>query len=167
MLLNNSNNIKLLQLDKTIIPNIPFLWYREQEIICPINNIIKQSNLYIITQKHVLNANIYICLHSLMYYVLHNNNNNIIQIPQNYNKNMNFQVKVTVLEGNLIEIPNGIKLNEFVNGTVYIHNMAFSPPGCLHFKLNSDCKKLIFNCDVVNTELNIGNQYQFVLLNDI
>jgi len=161
-------DIQLLQLDKTIIPNIPFLWYREEQLLCPFEMIIKEDK-YIITQRHVLSeANIYVGLHSLMYYTIHKNtinNQDIINIPGNYNKQIRFKVKMTLISGEFKELQHGIKLNEYVTGSVFIHGACFSPPGCFHFKVNNDLEKTVFLCDVICEELSINEQYQFVLIN--
>ena len=161
-------DIKLLQLDQTIIPNIPFIWYREEQLLCPFDRITKDKN-YKIIQRNVLgDANLYIGLHSLMYYTIHKDmirDQNIINIPGNYNREIHFNVKVTLIEGEIKEIPHGIKLNEYVNGSVFIHGASFSPPGCFHFKVNNELEKIEFLCDVVCQELNINEQYQFILIN--
>src|SRR5271154_6115485 len=92
-----------IKLNDTIIPSIPFLWYREEQLLCPIIHITIKDNIPIIIQTHVLeNANIYICLHSLMYYVLHNDNADILEIPQNYVRNMIFTVSINEIEPNSI-----------------------------------------------------------------
>jgi len=161
-------NIQLLQLDKTIIPNIPFIWYREEQLLCPFDIITKDQN-YKIIQRHVLgDANLYIGLHSLMYYTIHKdtiNEKTIINIPGNYNRQIHFKVKVSLIEGEIKEIQGGIKLNEYVNGSVFIHGASFSPPGCFHFKVNNELEKTVFLCDVECDVLKIKEQYQFVLIN--
>ena len=161
-------DIQVLQLDKTIIPNIPFLWYREEQLLCPFDMITKDQT-YIINQRHVLSdANIYIGLHSLMYYTIHKDtikDQNIINIPGNYNKQLNFKVKVTLMSGEIKEISHGLKINDYVIGNVFIHGACFSPSDCFHFKVNNDLDKTQFLCDVECNELNIKEQYHFILIN--
>jgi hypothetical protein len=164
----NNCDIVLLKLDQTVIPNIPFLWYREEQILCPFDHITKQ-NMYTITQRHVLaDANLYICLHSLMYYTINKNGmGEIIDIPNRFNKQLPFKVKINLIEGEMKEVGNGLKLNEFVTGCVFIHGKAFSPPGCFHFKVNNELEKNVFVCDVQCDELQINEKYQFVLINNL
>jgi len=171
-----------LKLNKTIIPCIPFLWYREQELLCPIeytgicnkeklNLQYLEDDLFVVVQRNVLDdANIYICLHSLLYYHLHNesiNNNEIKKIPNNYAINKNFDVKIIPIDTDIIPISNGLKVNEYVSGSVFIHGCAFSPAGCLHFKIGKESKinKLLMfiKCE----ELNISIKCFFILINDI
>lgn len=165
-------DIKIMKLDQTTIPNIPFLWYRDEQILCPFDNITKNNDRYTVTQRHVLSdANIYVCLHSLMYYTLHKEQykeeKDIIDIPDRYNKQIHFKVKITLLEGEVKEIRNGLKLNEFVTGCVFIHDKSFSPPGCLHFKVNNELEKNMVTCDVECDQLGVKEQYHFILINDL
>ena len=164
-------DIKFLKLDKTIIPNIPFLWYREEQLLCPFNEITKENNMYTIDQTHVIkDANIYVCLHSLMYYIIHKDNikEEITDISPRFNKHMIFKIKINPIEG----VIQRIKLNEFVQGSVFIHGMAFSPPGCFCFKINevnnvnNVLDKLIFTCNVECEQLNIKEEYKFILHNE-
>lgn len=171
MINTNIEEIQFFKLDNTIIPNIPFLWYRDEQILCPFNEITVNENTYCITQSHVIkNANIYISLHTLMYNLLYKNNDNtqdkIIIIPSTFNKSMVFSIKIILLEGAIKEIQNGIKLNEFVNGSVFIHDESFSPPGCFHFKINDNTGKIIFICYVESNELKFSGQYKFILYNE-
>lgn len=141
-----------LKLNDVVIPCIPFLWYREEELICPIEyiglcnkeklGINIDDDIHLIVQRNVLeNQNIYVCLHSLMYYHLHKNlikEGKIKKIPSNFNCDRNFDVKLVSINADLEEVPNGLKNNQFVSGSVFIHDAAFSPPGCLHFKVNEE-----------------------------
>ena len=185
-----NNKIKL---NDSIIPAIPFIWYREEELICPIDHIgtlsIEQvktlynydipTNPYIIVQRHVKdNANLYICLHSLLFYELHKltnlDNQDIIltiqEIPDHYCINIQFQVKLIPLNTSEIkEVPGGLRINEFTSGSVFIHGGAFSPPGCLHFKVNEDKETNIneFICFIKCESLNIKTCCLFILFNDL
>ncbi len=159
-----------ISLNNAIIPSTPFLWYREEQLLCPIIHITAKSGIPIIVQTHILeNANIYICLHSLMYYMIHNKNeSNLLVIPQEYVKQLNFSVTITEIEGELLDIPNnGLKLNTTISGPVIIHGGAFSPPGCLFFKVNLDNKLNKILCNIVCPELNININCLFILFNDL
>ena len=183
-----NNKIKL---NDSIIPAIPFIWYREEEFILPIDHIgtlsIEQvkniynydisSNINIIVQRHVTNnANLYICLHSLLFYELHktinlDNQDTILTIHESYCINMQFQVKIMPLNTcqiiDIFEVPGGLKINEFTSGQVFIHGGAFSPPGCLHFKVNEDKDINEFICFIKCESLNIETCCLFVLFNDL
>jgi len=168
-----------LKIDNYEIPCIPFLWYREQELMCPINfiklesnnniNGIKCNNMYLLIQRHICeNGNLYICLHSLMYYKLKKSENKYLTISDEFNKNIKFAVKIIPLnKSEIIQINGGLKINEFVIGSVYIHNKCFSPPGCLHFKVNNNLEKNEFLCHIICNELNINICCLFILYNDL
>ena len=159
-----------IKLNDTIVPSIPFLWYREEQLLCPILYITVKDNIPIIVQTHVLeNANIYICLHSLMYYALHGNNaGEILEIPQNYVINMIFTVSINEIEPNSIVLTNNsLRLNTLTNGPVMIHDGAFSPPGYPYFKVNLNNEFNKITCNVLCPELNINYNCLFILFNDI
>lgn len=164
-MIQHNCDIKLLKLDKTIIPNIPFLWYREEQLLCPFNEITKENDIYTINQRHVIkDVNIYVCLHSLMYYTIHKNDikEEITNISPRFNRQIIFKIKINLIEGEI----HGIKLNEFVPGSVFIHGSAFSPPGCFCFKIKSEIEKVIFTCNVECEQLNIKEEYKFILNNE-
>lgn len=175
-----------IKVGESIIPSIPFLWYREEEFTCPIDYISKlsiekvkelynyntESIPYLLIQRHLKdNANIYICLHSLFYYELHKTQeiiDNMLEIPNSFNFNMMFNVKIIPLnDAEINEVNRGLKINEFTIGHVFIHNCAFSPAGCLHFKVNNDRKKNEFICEIKCEQLNINISCLFVLFNDL
>lgn len=166
-----NNKIKL---NDSIIPAVPFIWYREQELICPIENITQIHNIphlpYLIIQRHVIKeANLYICLHSLLFYELHKTtiNDNPMSIPNTYNININFEVKIVPLNtSEIIQVLGGLKINEYTSGSVFIHGGAFSPPGCLHFKVNEEKDKNCFICFIKCDSLKIEICCLFVLIND-
>lgn len=168
------NNIyPLVQLNNTVIPGIPFLWYREQELVCPIDYIGK-TNLhdvdFVIVQRNISDTgNLYICLHSLMYCKLHQTQNDGPSvIPRNFNRNINFEVMIIPLNCcEIKEIPRGLQINKFTSGNVFIHDCAFSPPGCLHFKVNNEKVMNEFICVVKNNELQINIKCLFILFNDL
>lgn len=171
-----------LRLTNTIIPIVPFLWYREKEIMCPIEyigicnkeklDIQVVDDVYLIIQRHVLeNENIYICLHSLLYYFL---NSSIIKegivkkIPTNYKINKNFDVKLVQINSDIQTLPNGLKVDKYITGSVFIHDSAFSPMGCLHFKINEDKDVHTILMYIKSNELGIYEPIKclFVLFND-
>ena len=179
----NSNIInKNVQLDQLVVPVVPFIWYREEEMLCPIRGIKKVTKKYVkdtynydidtdpykVKQDNILKgANLYICLHSLMYYIMKGSNENLLIIPNSFNVNKKFQVKIIPLkDSKIIEIPNGLKINEFVSGSVFIHDTSFSPPGTLHFKVDEDRHENEFICLIKCDELNINMSCLFILTND-
>ena len=174
--MSTSTNI---QLNDTVIPSIPFIWYREEELTCPIDyfaelqpnklnslyNINLNKNIFIAIQRNISSSNLYLCLHSLLYYYEHKHiTNPIIVVDPNYNKNINFAVSTQVLNGSIVELPNGIKNNSTVSGSVFIHNSAFSPPGCLHFRVPEDSKTTIL-FHIVCPSLNI-DVYSLIIIFD-
>ena len=84
---------------------------------------------------------------------------------------MQFQVKIMPLNTcqiiDIFEVPGGLKINEFTSGQVFIHGGAFSPPGCLHFKVNEDKDINEFICFIKCESLNIETCCLFVLFNDL
>lgn len=176
-----------IKLDQSIIPSIPFLWYREEQLICPIEyifvkkfedlkllilepNFKNDDEIFIIIQRNVLdNCNIYICLHSFMFYLLNKNGiDKLLVIPSNYNKNMQFSIKTfKIFDDSFIELINGLKINEICFGPVFIHDSSFSPLGYFHFKLLNSQSNTIFLCDINCVELNINVKCLFILINDI
>jgi hypothetical protein len=167
-----------ININGTIIPSIPFIWYREQESSCPIDDIsiisknkikeiynidINYEEIFMVTQKYLQNDNnLYICLHTLMYYMIHKNDENILTIDSNYNKNIIFEVETLILNNDFIEVNNGLKNNGKSNGCVFIHDGSFSPPGCFHFKI--DKNRYDIYCMIRCLELGIDMGVLFVLL---
>jgi hypothetical protein len=145
-----NTNIKL---NESIVPSIPFLWYREQELTCPIEHIKYSDNTFTIVQTHILDANIYICLHSLLYYTIHKNDTDLLVIPENYVINKNFTVTING------DIPK--------SGPVFIHGGAFSPTGfpCFRVDLSKEMNNVL--CNIVCEEFNININCVFILFNNI
>ena len=106
-----------------------------------------------------------------MYYEMHKNteiNNNTFVVLDNFIQNIPFSVKIVPLnDSEIIERPGGLKINNFTNGSVFIHNRAFSPPGCLHFKVNNDKVKNEFMCYIVCEQLNINVECVIILFNNL
>lgn len=145
--------MKYITLGDTKVPNIPFLWYREEQLVCPIIDISQPgphpSPPYIITQEHVLpDSNVYICLHSLLFTTL---NPDLDIIPPNYAVNVNFTTNV--LSDNINIINN--------SGPVNIHDSAFSPCGVHCFKVVDKAKVTEIFCEVSGG--GIVGKYIFVL----
>lgn len=154
-----------IKLNDTITPSIPFLWYREEELTCPIEHITYHDNIYTIIQTHIFkDSNIYICLHSLLYYTLHKINTPIINIPPNYAINKFFTVTVN---GPIIKSPNSLQNNIPANGPVHIHDGAYSPTGFPCFKVDTTKDMNEILCNVKCDELNIDMNCKFVLFNEI
>jgi hypothetical protein len=177
-----------VRLGFTDTPVIPFIWHREQDEMCPIvsngirvslfseikktykinNNIDDDEIVYVIEQNYTQKYNLYICLHSLMYYELHKNQviNSKLRVPQTYDKQMIFNVTTIPLENTkLIELPNGLKTNQEVSGIVYIHDESYSPPGTLHFQLDHTQKKHILLCNIKSFDLKL-NIYTLFIINN-
>ena len=106
-----------------------------------------------------------------MYYLCNNNSQqDILTIPNNFVKNINFEISTyTCFNTELYELNSGLKINKSVIGPVFIHGAAFSPPGCLHIKVNenNEYNGMIcdINCNVSNICYNI--KCLFILFNDL
>jgi len=173
----------LIKLGQTIIPSVPFIWYREDEMVCPIDYVgqltISQTKTlydceiytapYYVVQRHVKDsANLYICLHSLMYYTLFPTQEKVLVIPNNFCRDVRFSVEIVPLGETVIcELRGGLKVGESVSGSVFIHDAAFSPPGCLHFKVDNSREKSEFVCVLKCRDLDIHMACLFVLFNDL
>lgn len=182
----------MIRLNNSVIPTVPFLWYREQELSCPVDYIKKISkdefikkvpnvptvadDCYIVIQEHILdNKNVYICNHSFAF-VSDPHNNEIVKkkdipkIPTSFIKNYNFRtycelVDLCGCESKMIECPSGLKNKEIVDGSVFIHGGAFSPPGQLHFMMDTNSTSALYvnaRCDEINVEYSC----LFILINN-
>jgi hypothetical protein len=161
---------KNIRINNSIIPSIPFLWYREQQLVCPIEKISLEENIslekninlekiYKVVQTNVLeNANIYVCLHTLLFMALNTQNiEDIINIPNNYNTCAQFTI---ILKSSNIKIINNY-------GPVHIHDAAFSPCNVHCFTLIDP--KIITNihCTAICKNPNIYFECLFVLNPDV
>lgn len=157
-----------VQLDDVVVPSVPFLWYREQETLCPIEKITFDKNLFTVTQRNILdNKNIYICMHSLLYYVLNKNNGgNLLVIPNNFRCNVPFNVVINEL-GYKMVTGDGLKVGIRQNGPVFIHDLAFSPTGFPYFKVNMNNKINKIMCNIKCDGLGINVNCLFILINDV
>jgi hypothetical protein len=171
-----------VKLDQTIVPCVPFIWYREQELTCPIDYIgkvtqdkaqslfgIDKDDLLVVVQRNISDKdNLYLCLHSLLYYEMHKNKNDeLLVIPDRFNVNMPFEVHTLVLNDTVLcELAGGLKNNSMATGSVFIHNCAFSPCGCFQFKIDLNRKQHTFLCNIKCDRMNINLDCLFVLFND-
>lgn len=161
-----TTNVKL---GNTIVPSVPFLWYREDEMICSIEKIkLGDDGVFTIVQRNILdNKNIYICLHSLLYYTLFNDGSDLLVIPNNYHKNIMFNVVINGLEENMVLNNNSLQNGVRRFGPVFIHDCAFSPTGFPYFKVNMDNVVNKIKCNILCDELKINIDCLFVLFNDV
>lgn len=178
------DNYKLIKIGNIFLPSIPFIWYREQEIYCPIEGLftvpshtlsklygiddLEHSYTHIVVQRNLCpKNNLYVCLHNLMYYHLHKNaDSEILDIPPQFRVNLPFNVMLVPLNGTqIIEVHNGLKADQYVSGSVHIHDSAFSPAGCLHFKIGEKNDGIVseFICHIVCKQLNVDMVCLFVL----
>jgi len=188
-IINHKNTEPMIDLDGILVPSIPFIWMREQELYCPVesifevnkdqllsivkefgNNIDNKVNLdkyYIVVQTNVMmDVNLYISFHSLLYRLLNNSNDSVLKIGPNYNKNVNFEA---VCNGLSYQDKIGIKFfnnnNEMsMRGNVFIHNQAFSPPGCFHFRIDENVDISLMLC-VCKSQFNSELGCLFILVN--
>ncbi len=171
--------MKTITVGKTVLPDVPFAWYREQQMYCPIEFIVKtsastlqhfaqQNNIsipkngdtYIIIQRNVLDANLYISFHSYLYARTQENT----VIPLSYRHNFQVQAKThTIKNIKCINGSHALKQNTIVTGSVHIHDHAFSPPGHFHFRaINAPYSVLL----VHGKHQNINVTSLFILLNE-
>lgn len=183
MLLN-----KEVKLKNTPMPIIPILWYREQEAVCSVEfkqlvtreyvkntynyNIPTDIKLgpFLIQQSHICyGRNIYITNHSLLYYMMHKSQFekvDTVKIP-NIAINKNFEVQIVPLNNSkIITVNDGLKINQYVSGSVHIHHEKYSPTGTLHFKVDETVDQNEFICLIKNNELDISMACLYILIND-
>ena len=102
-----------------------------------------------------------------MYYHLHKNvQSDVLHILPQFKANLSFNVMIVPLNGTkIIEVNNGLKIDRYVSGSVHIHDLAFSPAGCLHFKIEKRDDVIVseFMCRIVCAQLNIDMVCLFVL----
>ncbi len=182
-------NIKRINVGGTIIPTIPFIWYREEHIYCPVEcainvsrdlmkNIVsyycKYDNIklpmgdyFVIVQRNVLkNVNLYISYHG---YAYGKEQKNLI-IPINFNRCYTFISNnyKTSIGGDLKFIPgtNSLKENEFVQGSVHIHDHSFSPPGHFHFRIDENSDFICMLSMGICKEIQCTCVCLFIIIND-
>jgi hypothetical protein len=172
-----------IKLGNTIIPSIPFIWYREQEMVCPIDYVgylsVEQvkdlydceiyTAPYVVVQRHInASATLYLCLHSLLYYTLFPTQGELLIIPRNFCRDVHFSVKLIPLNNTKIfQVRGGLITDSFVDGSVFIHDAAFSPPGCLHFKVDDSTEKSEFICIIKCPDIGVNMACLFILFNDL
>ena len=102
-----------------------------------------------------------------MYYYLHKNvQSDILHILPQFKANFSFNVMIVPLNGTkIVEVHNGLRVNRYVSGSVHIHDLAFSPAGCLHFKVEKIDNVIMreFMCRIICSQLNVDIVCLFVL----
>lgn len=156
-----------VKLGDVVVPSVPFLWYREEELMIAVEKITFDKNLFVITQRNTLkDKNVYICCHGLLYYALNKHNGgNLLVIPSGFRSNVIFSVVVNELEYKMI-VGGGLKPGYRANGPVFIHDLAFSPCGFPYFRVNMDNKVNKIMCNIRCETLGINVNCLFVLIND-
>ena len=184
---DKQENIDYIQLGDTTIPAVPFLWYREKQLHCPTSKIIKTTkeymelllkkydsdaniktsatDYYIIIQRHVVpNESVYVAYHGYAYYADTKNKN----ILADFNKKYTFSSTCMPLTDGVIFMPGttNYKLDEYINGSVHIHNQALSPPDNFKFKIDSDADNVSMLIHGYNNELKLDCLCMFIIMND-
>lgn len=151
-----------VKIGDTISPSVPFLWYREQELTCPVDSIKIVDGEFVIVQRHVIDAHVYICAHSLVYYMICKGHirGNVCVVPINYNKN--FMIDVIMLECDGIDVEK-CKLGR---GHIMIHDSAYSPCGYPYIVVGVG-EKCVMKCKIVCEEVGIDIICNFVLINEV
>jgi len=171
-----SNIIQNIIMNNSVIPNIPFIWYREDQLVCPFyhaqklnhsifdQNNINTPNTYIVIQKNVLeNPKLYVSFHSHSFYI--DTKSQII--PQHFAKQYMWNCKYISLDDNL-KMPNGETIQTFNQcGDAFIHGGAFSPPGVFNFTINNECNVAKFIVYGECPSLNTNVACLFIIINDI
>lgn len=179
--------LPVLKLDGILnIDTVPFIWHREHHITCPINSILRISpeimtkyieyydkdiqtnNLeecYIVSQETVLiDANYYVALHSFLYRILHDSKDDVLQVSKKYRINTKFNYSFVPLSDGFEEV-NRSPFNKINKGSVFIHDHSFSPPGCIHFKLDHKEHHYILLFDAICTHNNKRVTVIFFIIN--
>ena len=154
-------NVKFIDVAGTNVPNIPFVWYREEQIlptfefckfidkdifidICnrielDVSNLDLNDNteFSISIQRHILSdVNLYISYHGYIYNKMTDDPNDDIVLDSKYNRDHRFSVK-TITNNENVDFLH-LSRDATVTGSVYIHDSAFSPPGNFHFRKTTD-----------------------------
>lgn len=176
-----------IQISGTTIPIIPFLWYREEELLCPIelikrikydtikdlisknniNNINFSDNCYLLVQRNIFNnPKLYISYHAYSYYIEQKNN----FINEKFNKNYTWRSIIIPLDNDddiiYTNRSSNFMKNTYCSGSVYIHGGAFSPPESLKFSINKNIKKTSILIHGICDELNIDIMCLYIIIND-
>jgi hypothetical protein len=185
----------LVSLNRLVVPAIPFVWYREEEMVCPIewigfermDQIIRAfpfvgtdanfgadcRTTCIVVQRNIWpNSNLYVCCHSAMYAMYASRaslmgDGMVLAIDPRFNHSEFFEIYTTCgVESDLIPQSGGLVSAGVARGSVFIHDAAFSPPGHLHFKINPEAQVVELACRIVSKSSGIDMVCIFVLFND-
>jgi hypothetical protein len=175
----------MVQLDKTMVPDVPFMWYREEQFYCPIAFLSKISEAkmrtifktnkpvgecFVLVQKNVLEkAYIYACFHTYAYTKNFPTTDQIVRIPPNFYKNYNFTAGIFSIqdfnETKLQFDQHSFGEDKYTSGSVFIHDAAFSPPGVFRFKVNEELELNTFVVHSSCDELGIVSTCLVLLVN--
>jgi len=183
----NGDTMPLIKVGQCTTPSTPFIWYREEQLLAPIELIarvegteivkligsdkmtgIRNNDCFIIIQRNVLeDANLYICNHSYGYYTQSKNLNLIkgehtMTIGPKYNHTFVFEGIVNSLDSTI----NAPWLNKMMKGGAHIHDMAYSPPGVFNFKVDKSSMINKFIASLFCAETGTSYTTLFILIND-
>jgi len=167
----------------TKVPNIPFLWYREDRMTCPFlyvkevngtdiqyilnkNGIsidINSKRCFFIVQENILeDGKLYVSYHSYSYF------NDIHKdiVPQNFAKHYIWYCKTYPLKDiNFVSGNNNLKPNKFVKGDVHIHDLALSPAEHFKFKVNEKNLYAVMVTEAYCDNFNLNTVCLFIIIN--
>ena len=131
-----------------------------------LNNI---EESYIVNQRTILEkVNYYISYHGIAY--RQNISENVIceEIPNKYNKSTHFKsVLYPLINNDTIFSPSKKSpLYKIATGDAFIHNRAFSPPGCFHFKIKESSPNFVFIVHGINMSNKKTVTVLFIMVND-
>lgn len=159
-----------IKFDNMDLPALPFLWYRENHIMCPIKNIeligTPYNKIYKITQYNVLeNPSLYISFHTISYYI--DTKNTVIS--STFNKSYRWECTTYTSDPNMIFIngPSCLSNKNKCSGNAIIHDNSFSPPGDFKFSIKTDCKEVSFMVNCICSSLGINITCFFTIINDL
>lgn len=191
-LTDSINPLPVIDLAGVIIPPIPFIWYREEETYCPIEAIFRVNFLQmmllldcfnssktllnwnlkyynVVIQRNVLEGkNLYISYHSHAYYLCKDDGADKLVIPSSFNKDFRFKCYSEDLLCNLDFSNNGSNLKDsgWTQGSVFIHDKAFSPPGHFSFTAKQDTDfSVLFNIGYSDEILDSKVGTLFIIIN--
>lgn len=182
-------SIKQLCVGETIVPTIPFLWYREEQLLAPIeyaaiinketfiqitknlgyinmNDYLNAQDYTIMVQRNILeDVKMYMSYHSYIYAKDVPTNTQLTNLNPKYNKNHMFSIKTNSHGNNINHLK--LKKDTYINCSVYIHNSAFSPAGVTNFTIDKDVKitSIISNA-YCPKQSNANCSTIFVVIND-
>ena len=171
---------------KNKIPASPFIWYREQHLLCPLEKIIKLNkqkmsvvlkkynasiqddadDYFVVIQRNILkNSNLYLSYHGYLYV----KDRDQEYIPANFNKNYVYISKCISLNNGVLYTggQHNYKKNKYITGNVYIHDGALSPANHFKFKVKDEMGYVILLTHGHSTKMdNVSCVCLFILIND-